>query len=98
MSSNQPKKAPMSEVAASEKHLLHEWIHWIMGGLVVWGLLLGLGAYLYFPGGPTPRSSAEEQKAILRGIIVATCAVAFVTFWWVMLWTRERRMGRGKKS
>ena len=92
----QPKKVPMSEVAASEKGLLREWIHWIMGGLIVWGLLLGLGAYLYRADPTLARTSEAETEAILRGIIVATCAVAFVSFWWVMLWNRERRVSRVK--
>lgn len=97
MSSKQPKKVPMSEVPASEKGLLREWIHWIMGSLVVWGLLLGVGAYIYRADPTIVRSSGEEKEAILRGIIVATCAVAFVTFWWAMLYLRERRVAFAKK-
>lgn len=124
----------MSDVTASEKSLLREWIHWIMGSLVVWGLLLGVGTYLYdsglFPARAQPqpgtvpsvvlspkdppgsppkevarppvvvkrRTGAEEKEAILRGIIVATCVVAFVTFWWVMLYLRERRVGRMREA
>ena len=114
----------MSEVSAGEKNLLREWIHWIMGGLIVWGLLLGLGTYLYDsgifanatrlepgtqvtvgltskdpPGPRVPvdvkrRTGTEEREAILRGIIISTCTVVFVSFWWAMLISRERRLNR----
>lgn len=82
----------MSDVSASAQGLLRGWIHWIMGGLVAWGLLLGLGAYLYTPDPSVARSAEAEKEAIIRGIIVATCAVVFVTFWWVMLALRQRRL------
>jgi hypothetical protein len=91
-----PKKVPMSEVSASEKSLLREWIHWIMGGLIVWGVLLGVGAYIYRADPSIERTSGDEKEAILRGIIVATCVVAFVSFWWVMLSLRDRRSGLRK--
>jgi hypothetical protein len=68
-----------------------------MGSLVVWGLLLGVGTYMYRADWSVARSSGAEKEAILRGIIVATCTVAFVTFWWVMLWMRERRLAFAKK-
>lgn len=84
----------MNEVSAGEKSLLREWIHWIMGGLIAWGLLLGLGAYLYSSDPSVTRNDQAETEAILRGVIIATCAVGFVTFWWVMLIVRERRINR----
>ena len=89
----------MHEPTASEKSLFRDWIHWIMGSLVAWGLLLGLGAYLFNSnrlgsGANAARQANEESEAILRGVIVATCAVAFVSFWWLMLALRERRLNR----
>jgi high-affinity Fe2+/Pb2+ permease len=80
------REHPMnSDEPKPENNFLREWIHWIMGGLLAWGFLLGLGAYLY--GG---------EHALLRGLIVATCATAFVTFWWAMLMAREWRLSRTK--
>jgi hypothetical protein len=80
-----------SDEPRPENNFLREWIHWIMGGLIVWGLLLGLGAYLFHGDANTVRQGKAETEAILRGIIVAACAVAFVGFWWVMLATRGAR-------
>jgi len=111
-----------SDEPKPENNFLREWIHWIMGGLLAWGLLLGLGAYIYgrYTEVPTQppsesvvvlksketrsspptykiRSEADERKAILRGLIVATCATAFVTFWWAMLMVRERRLSKATR-
>lgn len=66
-----------SDEPTQQNNFLRQWIHWIMGGLLAWGFLLGLGAYLY--GG---------EHALLRGLIVAMCATAFVTFWWAALLIR----------
>ena len=74
-----------SDEPKPENNFLREWIHWIMGGLLAFGLLLALGAYLQ--GG---------NHALMRGLIVALCTAAFVTFWWTMLMIREWRLGRSK--
>jgi len=71
---NEPQADPNS---------LRYWIRWIMLGLVAWGVLLGLGAYLY--GG---------NYALLKAVIIAVCAIVFVEFWWLMLIARERRLNR----
>jgi hypothetical protein len=69
-----------SDEPNAENNFLREWIHWIMGGLLAFGFLLALGAYLQ--GG---------NHALMRGLIVALCTAAFVTFWWTMLMARGNR-------
>ncbi|WP_254507538.1 hypothetical protein [Anatilimnocola floriformis] len=71
----------MNEVKPA--NFLRQWIHWIMLGLIAWGVFLGFGAYLY--GG---------KYAGLKAVIIAVCAIVFVEFWWLMLIARERRMAR----
>ena len=70
-------------MTSQPKNEMRRWIPWIMGGLLAWGALLGLGAFLF--GG---------NHALLRGLIVFVCALGFVEFWWLMLIARERRINR----
>jgi hypothetical protein len=73
----------MNDQLKTEPNFLREWIYWIMGGLLAWGALIALGAYLY--GG---------NYALLKAVIILTCAFIFVEFWWLMLISRERRLNR----
>ena len=66
-----------------EPNFLREWIHWIMWGLLAWGALIGVGAYLY--GG---------KYALIKATFIIVCAALFVLFWWLMLIARERRLNR----
>ena len=54
---------------------------WIMLAVLVWGLLLALGTYLF--GGNQPA---------LRAAIVAGCTLAFLGLWLAALAMRQRRM------
>ncbi len=54
-------------------------IRWLMLVILVWGLLLALGTYLF--GG---------NKPLLRALIVAGCTLAFLGFWMVAL-ARQKR-------
>jgi len=56
-------------------------IRWIMLAVLVWGLFLALGAYLF--GGNLPA---------LRALIIAGVVVAFLGFWIVALALRQRRL------
>jgi len=56
-------------------------IRWIMLAVLVWGLFLALGAYLF--GGNLPA---------LRALIIAGVVVAFLGFWIVALVLRQRRL------
>jgi hypothetical protein len=49
-------------------------IWWLMLVILVWGLLLALGTYLF--GG---------NKPLFRALIVAGCTLAFLGFWAVAL-------------
>jgi protein-S-isoprenylcysteine O-methyltransferase Ste14 len=55
----------------------------IMGGVLVWGLVLALGAALHSAGiwNFDPR----------RGLIVFACVLAFLGFWILMLRSRARQ-------
>jgi hypothetical protein len=73
----------MTDQLQTEPNLLREWIYWIMGGLIAWGALIAIGAYLY--GG---------KYALLKAVIILVCAFIFVEFWWLMLVARDRRLKR----
>jgi hypothetical protein len=49
----------------------------IMGGMVVWGAYVALGAYLY-------------NYNPWRGLIVMACVGLFLGFWLLMLWLQGR--------
>jgi len=50
----------------------------IMGGLVLWGGYVAVGAYLY-------------NYNPWRGVIVMACVGVFLGFWLLLLWNRGRR-------
>ena len=54
---------------------------WIMLAVLLWGLILALGTYLF--GGNQPG---------LRATIVAACTLAFLALWWTALALRKRRV------
>ena len=47
----------------------------IMGGLVLWGVYIAIGAYLY-------------NQNPWRGVIVLVCMGSFVGLWLLLLWTQ----------
>lgn len=49
----------------------------IMGGLLLWGVYIGIGAYLY---NHDPR----------RGVIVMISVLMFLGFWLLLLWNQDR--------
>jgi len=49
----------------------------IMGGMVVWGAYVALGAYLY-------------NYNPWRGVIVLVCVGLFLGFWLLLLWNQGR--------
>ena len=49
----------------------------IMGGMVLWGAYVALGAYLY-------------NYNPWRGVIVMVCVGLFLGFWLLLLWTQSR--------
>ncbi|WP_425618815.1 hypothetical protein NA78x_002531 [Anatilimnocola sp. NA78] len=65
---------PAPKLARQSSSEFKRWIPFIMGGLLVWGAVLGLGTYL--TGG---------EYAVRRGLIVFVCAAIFVAFWWAVL-------------
>ena len=56
----------------------------IIGGLVAWGCLLGLGAYL----GLDPQTPDRDFRRLW---VVAATTGAFLAFWLVMLSFRRRK-------
>lgn len=54
---------------------------WIMLAVLVWGLLLALGTYLF--GGNQP---------VIRAAIVAGCTLGFLGLWLTALAMRQRRI------
>ncbi|MEX2171370.1 MAG: hypothetical protein WD851_18770 [Pirellulales bacterium] len=65
----------------------------IAAGLLVWGALFALGAYLDLGSErPDENSSRDWQK----GLIVLGCTLGFLAFWGIALWNRSRRMRREK--
>ena len=56
---------------------------WIMLAVLIWGLILALGTYLF--GGNQPG---------LRAAIVTACTLAFLALWWTALALRKRRMDK----
>jgi len=60
-------------------------IAWIMGGIVVWGLLHALGAW-------TLNHDAR------RPAVVLACVAAFLGFWLAVLSARRRRLNHSKRS
>ena len=54
---------------------------WIMLAVLVWGLLLALGTYLF--GGNQPG---------MRAAIVGVCTLGFLGMWWTALALRRRRL------
>jgi hypothetical protein len=69
--------------AAGQGHL----IHWIMVSVLVWGLFLALGAFLF--GGNLP---------LLRGLIIVGVVTAFLGFWLAALAFRQRRLAQDNKT
>ena len=53
---------------------------WIMAGVTAWGLYLAIGGYLY--GG---------RQAVMRGVLIFGCTLAFLLFWIVVLSAKRRR-------
>ncbi len=51
--------------------------------LLVWGLLLALGAYLF-----------RGEFDIRKPIIILACVGTFVGFWGLMLWVNRNRFNR----
>ena len=58
-------------------------ITYIMLAIVIWGAALGLGATL-------SRGNAQA----LRGLIIFSFPLLFLSFWGIMLWLRNRRISR----
>ncbi len=70
---------------AQEESLVRHWPQWIMLGLLLWGVMLAVGAYFF--GGNYP---------LLRAAIIFGCTVVFIAFWAVMLaWRNYRQSDEG---
>jgi protein-S-isoprenylcysteine O-methyltransferase Ste14 len=59
-------------------------IPYIVIGLLVWGSLLALGAYLF-----------RGQYDVRKPLIIMACVGLFVGFWGLMLWANWTRLQRG---
>lgn len=56
-------------------------VYLILIGLLVWGTMLALGAYL-------------NNASGWAGLIVASCSLGFISFWGAMLLLRARKLRR----
>lgn len=62
-------------------------IPYIIIGLIVWGALLALGAYVF-----------RGQHDLRKPLIILACVGTFVGFWGVLLWVNRGRLLRGPQS
>jgi hypothetical protein len=65
----------------TNRHLL---MRWVVGGLIAWGLLLGLGSYL----GLDPETPDHDVRRLL---IVTGSVGIFLAVWMAALWLRGKR-------
>ena len=61
----------------------------IMGGVLLWGLYLSVGAYL---------AASKQNFDPLRALIVMACVSGFLGFWAMMLLIRGWRRSRHKEE
>jgi hypothetical protein len=67
--------------------------HWrliqiISGGLMLWGAYLAAGAAF--------NSGDRSLKPLLKGLIILVCCAAFVGFWALLLWMRDRKLNEDR--
>ena len=62
-------------------------IPYIVIGLIVWGALLALGAYVF-----------RGQHDLRKPLIILACVGTFVGFWGVLLWINRGRLLRGHQT
>jgi hypothetical protein len=62
-------------------------IPYIVIGLIVWGGLLALGAYVF-----------RGEYDLRKPLIILACVGLFVGFWGIMLWLNRGRFGRSSDS
>ena len=62
-------------------------IPYIVMGLLVWGALLALGAYLF-----------RGQHDLRKPLIILACVGVFVGFWGLLLFFNRRRLLRGSRT
>jgi uncharacterized membrane protein YjjB (DUF3815 family) len=60
-------------------------VYLILFGLLVWGTMLALGAYL-------------NNASGWAGLVVASCSLGFISFWGAMLLLRSRKLRRTADS
>ena len=78
---NQPKSSPKRVLVG------------IMLAVVVWGVVLAAGTYLYrYEAGP---DALDGQRAVRRAVVVLGCTFGFLAFWGVMLVRRTVGGSRG---
>ena len=64
-------------------------VRWIMFSVLIWGVVLAIGAALY---GVHPRTGRIEYAPYpLRGGVLLACVLAFLGFWQLMLRVRAGR-------
>jgi O-antigen/teichoic acid export membrane protein len=59
-------------------------IPYIVIGLIIWGAILALGAYVF-----------QGQHDLRKPLIILACVGTFVGFWGVLLWINRGRLLRG---
>ncbi len=65
-------------------------IAWLITALLLWGVWLAVGTYLYRFDSPE-QDPLEGVRAWRRGLLVLGCTAAFLTLWLLALAARTRR-------
>lgn len=62
-------------------------IPYIVIALILWGALLGVGAYVF-----------RGQHDLRKPLIILACVGTFVGFWGMLLWINRGRLLRGHQT
>ncbi len=85
---NEQRPEPVDEQDDGLSVRAGQWrlIQIISAVVFVWGSYLAAGAMF--------KSGDKSLRPVLKGLIILGCFAAFIGFWALLLWVRERRLAR----